>query len=143
MKARTILLALLVCACSDKKQPERKVVATLPPPPVAPEPPPPNKSPLTRAEYPTTDGNLAIGNMEAQIGGLERVVSGSNAKTPSVEQKAALVSGYLVRAQFLGKLADYDRAEAIANELAKKSPGDVNLILLRASVRSALHQYKD
>ena len=106
MKARITFLALLVCACQGKKAPEpAKAQLSLPPPPVAPEPPPPNKSPLTLGEYPTTDGSIAVGNLEAQIGGLEKILD-RNPTAPNVEQTVGLVSLYLSRAQFLGKLAD-------------------------------------
>ena len=143
MKARITFLALLVCACQGKKAPEpAKAQLSLPPPPVAPEPPPPNKSPLTLGEYPTTDGSIAVGNLEAQIGGLEKILD-RNPTAPNVEQKVGLVSLYLSRAQFLGKLADYDRAEAMANRLVQDSPKDANMLLVRAAVRGALHQYKE
>ncbi len=39
--------------------------------------------------------------------------------------------------------ADYDRAEAMANRLVQDSPKDANMMLVRAAVRGALHQYKD
>src|SRR5438270_548608 len=134
MKTRITVLALLVCACSGKKGSEAtKAQVELPPPPIAPEPPPPNKSPLTLGEYPTTDGAIAVGNLEAQVSGLEKVV----ARNPKAGAEAAvtLVAAYLSRAQYLGKLADYDRAEEIANRLVKESPKNANLLLVRAAVR--------
>ena len=143
MKARITILALLVCACQGKKASEPvKVQLSMPPPPAAPEPPPPNKSPLTLGEYPTTDGNIAVGNLEAQIVGLEKILDG-NPAAPNVEQKVGLVGLYLARAQFLGKLADYDRAEAMANRLVQDSPKDANMLLVRAAVRGSLHQFKE
>jgi tetratricopeptide (TPR) repeat protein len=141
MMSRNIILALLVCACVDKDKPAEPKRVELPPPPVAPEPPPPNKSPLTLAEYPTTDGGIAVGNLEAQILGLEKTIAQS--PKPPFEQRVGLVSAYLTRAQFLGKISDYDRAEELVNALAKESPKDANVLLVRASARGALHQYKD
>ena len=142
MRIRIIILTLFVCACVDKETaPPKPTQADLPPPPAAPPPPPANKSPLTLAEYPTTDGGIAIGNLEAQILGLEKTIA--QAKKPVFEQRVALVSGYLARAQFLGKVSDYDRAEQIANALAKEQPKNPDALLVRASVRGALHQYKD
>src|SRR5262249_4883546 len=80
--------------------------------------------------------------LEAQIRGLEQVLE-RNSSTPNVEQKVALVSAYLSRAQFLGKIADYDRAEAMANRLVQDSPKDPNMLLVRAAVRGSLHQFKE
>ena len=141
MMSRNIILALLVCACTGKDKPAEQKKVELPPPPVAPEPPPPNKSPLTLAEYPTTDGGIAIGNLEAQILGLEKTLAKS--AKPPFDQRVALVSAYLARAQFLGRMADYDRAEEMVNALAKETPKDANVLLVRASVRGTLHQFKD
>jgi predicted Zn-dependent protease len=79
---------------------------------------------------PTTDGRIAVGNLDAQIAGLSRA-----------GHQQELVGAYLTRAQYLGAPGDYDQAEELAGELVRRSPREPEPYLLRAQVRAALHQF--
>jgi hypothetical protein len=79
---------------------------------------------------PTTDGKIAIGNLDAQIAGLLR--AGHHAEA---------VGPYLIRAQFLSAPGDYDQAEELAEMLLKRSPQKAQALLRRAEVRAALHEF--
>jgi hypothetical protein len=56
----------------------------------------------------TSDGGLALGNLQSQIAGLD--------KTGHYEEEIPLL---LLRGQILGHPADYERALSLANELVK------------------------
>ena len=97
-------------------------------------------SPQSRAELPTTSGAIAVGNLEAQIAGLERLLgAGANPKPTRV----ALVSALLLRGQTLGRIADYERAETLADEIVRQAPADGEARLARASVRATFHRFAE
>src|SRR4051794_36668602 len=79
----------------------------------------------------TTDGKIAVGNLDAQIAGYQRA-----------GHQAELIGVYLTRAQYLGAPGDYDQAEELAEALVRRSPREARPYLLRAQVRAALHQFK-
>jgi Flp pilus assembly protein TadD len=89
---------------------------------------------LVAAWLPTTDGRIAVGNLDAQIAGLTR--AGGHG-----QELAGLL---LTRAQYLGSPADYDHAEAITEEIVRTPQHDLPLrpYFLRAQVRMALHQFR-
>jgi tetratricopeptide (TPR) repeat protein len=77
----------------------------------------------------TSDGKIALGNLDSQIAGFENA--------GHFEEEIPLL---LLRGQILGHPADYGRALMVANELVKKkSPRG---FLLRAQARTTLHQFK-
>lgn len=97
-------------------------------------------APRSPHELPTTDGDLAIGNLESLIAGSEHVLA-ANPHTPT--QLAALAGFLVARAQVLGRLGDYDRAEQVAEQLVREAPADGESYLIRASVRASLHRFRD
>ncbi len=94
---------------------------------------------MTQAELPTTDGALALGNLDAEIAGLERDV----AKDPSLDRAGALVEGLASRGQFLGRLADYERAAALADAAVARSGNDARAYAMRAKARAIFHRFGD
>lgn len=89
---------------------------------------------------PTTAGVLAIGNLQAQIDGLEREAAAG--RLP-VEAQAGLVDLVALRGQVLGRVADYELAEALAEQLAQVAPSDSDALLARARARATFHRFGD
>jgi tetratricopeptide (TPR) repeat protein len=86
----------------------------------------------------TTDGDIAVGNLEAQVRWHEQQITQRRDAREIVENLIALL---LMRGQFLGKLSDYDRAEALADELVRANPTWAVTHLCRANVRATFHQF--
>jgi tetratricopeptide (TPR) repeat protein len=99
-----------------------------------------NRAPASpRRGPPTTSGALAISNLSAQIAGLEAAVK----DTPTAgEQKADLVDSLLVRAEILGVIGDYERAQRLAEEMVKAAPDKAISYLTRAQVKTSLHLFE-
>lgn len=95
-------------------------------------------APPTSTEVPTTDGGIALGNLEAQIESTGARVA---ARPDQPGPVADLVQLLLIRAQYLARLADYERAMEWAEGLVQKSPNEAEARLLRAETRSALHDF--
>jgi tetratricopeptide (TPR) repeat protein len=86
----------------------------------------------------TTDGALALANLDVQIAGLER----RGARLPA-RARARLVDLLSARAQFTGSVADRERALAIAEALVSAQPNDPALYLARARGRAGLHHFAE
>jgi tetratricopeptide (TPR) repeat protein len=86
----------------------------------------------------TTDGNIAANNLNAQIGAAERLLG----RQQNDFAMTSLVPLLEARAQFLGRVEDYDRAAKYADDLVGKAPRDGNAYLARAGVRSSLHLFQ-
>lgn len=97
-------------------------------------------SPLPQSELPTTDGTIALGNLQGQIAGYEKNYA-AGAHSPSLVTGLIAVLG--TRGQYLGTLDDYDRCEALGEELVKLRPADPESYLYRAGTRSTLHRFAD
>ncbi len=93
-----------------------------------------HRTPLDLQALPTTDGSIAIGNLEAQIAGFERA-------GPS--HRRQLISLYETRAQYLGHPDDYAHAEQLAEAVVRESPADGEAYLTRAGAHSSLHRFKE
>jgi tetratricopeptide (TPR) repeat protein len=124
------LTASLAIAASCKK----------PPPPsgaVSSPTPPPAVQPSAPAERKTTDGHIAVNNLNAQVGAAERLLGGPQ----NDFALASLIPLLATRAQFLGLVEDYDVAAARADALVRTRPKDGGAFLARAAVRSSLHLF--
>jgi hypothetical protein len=127
-----VAAVLTVTACRRREAP--------PPPAEPPRPPPaapavrsgPGSTPRTRAEFPTTSGDLALGNLSSQIVGLQG--SGPSAR-------GQLIPMLLLRGELLGRIADYQRADQLAREMVSAEPRSPAAFTLRASVDSTLHRF--
>ena len=91
-------------------------------------------------ERPLTDGTIALLNLEAQIDALEPEVRHGRA---SVETRAGLTELISLRGLILGRIADYDRAEEIAEQLVRDAPMDPKARLARARTDAGFHRFND
>jgi len=91
-------------------------------------------------EIRTTDGTIALFNLHAQIESLElRAARGLLTSRWRVE----LVDRLTLRGQILGRVADYERAAALAEQLASQTPTDGLAFLGRARTRALLHRFEE
>jgi tetratricopeptide (TPR) repeat protein len=97
-------------------------------------------SALPQAEPRTTDGAIALGNLKAQIAAEERLASYG---LLTVSQHAAIAELLIMRGQFLGRIADYERAEALAEQLVRDAPTDGSAFLARARARATFHRFAE
>lgn len=86
----------------------------------------------------TTDGALAIGNLDAVIAGHEKRVAGAPA---DATLRAGLVDLLLTRGQYLGIIADYERASAIAEALVVEAPSSIAAWKARAATNATWHRF--
>jgi tetratricopeptide (TPR) repeat protein len=98
------------------------------------------KSLLSQVELPTTDGAIALSNLQAQIAAEERLASYGSL---TVSQRAAMVELLIMRGQFLGRIADYEHAEALAEQLVGDAPSAGRAFLARAQARATLHRFAE
>src|SRR5215510_7900457 len=77
------------------------------------------KSPLSSAELRTTDGAIALSNLQGQIAAEECRASYGPL---TVSQGATIVELLIMRGQFLGRIVDYEQAEALAEQLVADLP---------------------
>lgn len=89
---------------------------------------------------PTTDGAIAVGNLDAMLRGQERRIE---AEPGDVALRAGLVELLLTRGQFLGIVADYERASTLAEALVAEAPGSPLAWRARASTRATWHRFPE
>jgi tetratricopeptide (TPR) repeat protein len=85
----------------------------------------------------TTSWGIAGGNLDGEI---ETRLSRDLSKP---KEALAVVQLLLARAQFVSRIADYEKAEEIALRIAKSSPGSPDALRARASVHSAFHRWDE
>ncbi len=100
----------------------------------------PLKTPLSQAELRTTAGAIAVANLNGEIEGAERLAT---QRSLTVPERARMAEFLDMRAQFLGRIADYERAEALGQQLVVDAPTDPASFLARAGARSALHRFPE
>ncbi|MGO8971416.1 MAG: tetratricopeptide repeat protein [Myxococcaceae bacterium] len=88
----------------------------------------------------TTDGVLAMANLDALIDGREAFVERDSG---GASQRAVLVDLLQTRGQLLGRLADYDRAQHVAQTAVAVAPQLPESWLARASNALTFHQFQD
>ncbi len=98
------------------------------------------KSPLSQAELCTTDGTIALVNLQSQIDGQQRQASLGRL---TVAQRAGLTELIAMHGQFLGRIADYERAAELAEQLVCDAPIDGNSWFARAKTQSLFHRFPD
>src|SRR5215831_5286486 len=127
------VVLMLVCLVTSQDRPpasqSKRDVATLE-----------TKSLLSQVELPTTDGAIALSNLQAQIAAEERLASYGSL---TVSQRAAIVELLIMRGQFLGRIVDYEHAEALSEQLVGDTPTDGRAFLSRAQVRATLHRFAE
>lgn len=102
--------------------------------------PPIRRSPLSLVALRTTDGGLALDNLQGQIDGEERLGRYGSLTTTQTAGIAELVA---MRGQFLGRIADYERSDALAEHLVADVPNDGGAYLARAKARATFHRFAD
>jgi tetratricopeptide (TPR) repeat protein len=121
MRARVLVLgALLAGACQ-----------ATPKPPAAPAAAAPQKR--------TTDGRLALENLDAGIVAAEKALR----QDPSADARLTLATLLGSRAQIRASASDLERALALTEEAVTASPRDAKALLARAGARAALHRFAD
>jgi tetratricopeptide (TPR) repeat protein len=91
-------------------------------------------------EFPTTAGVIAIGNLRAQIDGHEREAAAGRL---TVAAQAGLIDLIALRGHLLGRVVDYEWAEALAEQLTHDAPSDGDALLARARTRATFHRFAD
>jgi tetratricopeptide (TPR) repeat protein len=86
----------------------------------------------------TTSGVPAMANLQAQIEDQEHEAVAGRL---TVSGRAGLIDLIALRGHVLGCMADYDRAEALAERLAQDAPSDVDAVLARARSRATFHRF--
>ena len=89
---------------------------------------------------PVTDGRIALLNLRAQIDGLEQDVGLGHA---TVESRVGLIELITLRGLILGHIADYQRAEEIAEHLVRDAAADGTAFVARARTRAVFHRFTD
>jgi tetratricopeptide (TPR) repeat protein len=95
-------------------------------------------SPVSPRKRPvTTSWNIAGGNVDGQIEThLSHDLTQPKDAAPAVEL-------LLARAQFVARIADYEKADEIARRLVEAQPQNAKALRVRASVHAALHRWDD
>jgi tetratricopeptide (TPR) repeat protein len=88
----------------------------------------------------TTNGTIALLNLHSQIEGFERQAARGRLTSRS---GAELVDLLTLRGQILGRIADYERASDLAEQLAGDAPADAAAFLARARIRACLHRFAE
>ena len=91
-------------------------------------------------ERPLTDGTIALLNLSAQVDAVEPEVRLGLA---TVETRVGLVELNLLRGMIVGRIADYERAEEIAEQLVRDASADPKAFLARARTRACFHRFND
>jgi tetratricopeptide (TPR) repeat protein len=92
------------------------------------------------AELATTSGVIALANLQAQIGSLEAQMAAGRLALP---QSATLIDLLTLRGHILGRIADYERADALAEQLICDAPAAADTVLARARARATLHRFAE
>src|SRR5581483_5386777 len=86
----------------------------------------------------TTTGSIALDNLQAAFSGYDKAVRERPGDQGLRKPLADLLAA---RGQYLGRIADYERAAGLAEELVAKAPKDAEALLLRAQMRSTFHRF--
>lgn len=98
----------------------------------------PLHAPMSLAELPTTDGNIAMGNLIASLPTAEAF---AKARRNDAVVYFNVVKLLCALAQYRGTLADYDHAEQVVETAMKLAPKSAHSFLARAQLRSTFHEF--
>ncbi len=133
-----LALALAGAGCKRSDPPRPAPAPALGQPP-APSPTRVEDRPASAARK-TTSSAKALRNLDAQITGAERAAAAPDADPGHTVMLVALLGA---RGKYLGRIADLERADRLADELVRRAPGHSAALLARASTRAALHRFDD
>jgi tetratricopeptide (TPR) repeat protein len=88
----------------------------------------------------TTDGGIALRNLEAQLEGLAREAARGRLRG---HWWAALVDLLSLRGEILGRMEDHERAAVLAEQFVRERPGDGLAYLARARTWATWHRFAD
>jgi len=88
-------------------------------------------------ELAVTDGTIALLNLRAQIDGLEPDVRLGHA---TVEGRVGLIELSRLGGFILGHIADYQRADEMAEQLVRDAATDGTAFVARARTRAVFHR---
>ena len=92
----------------------------------------------------TTNGTLALLNLSAQIDGLAAPVRREASTAPlGVGRQAVLVDLLTLRGHLLGRVADYERAAQLSEQMVWNAPDDGAALVARARTRATLHRFAE
>ncbi|WP_235777134.1 hypothetical protein [Rhizobium mesoamericanum] len=86
-----------------------------------------------------TSGRIAVANLSASIGSLER----EHSSGAGPERLLSLSKLLFLRGDLLGRITDHDRAEAIANEAIALAPGSARALHVRAQIAGRFHLFEE
>ena len=86
----------------------------------------------------TTAGTIALGNLEARIDGHAWQATRGRL---TVGDRADLVELIALRGHVLGRVADAERAAALAEELVGQAPGEARSFIARARMAAVFHRF--
>jgi len=97
------------------------------------------RTPRANADYPTTDGALALHNLSSQLDGQLAVAAKAAAPDPLANAVALLE----LRGQLTGSIADYEHALVLAEQLVKKFPERAMSWVTHAQAVSTFHRFDE
>jgi tetratricopeptide (TPR) repeat protein len=86
-----------------------------------------------------TSGRIAVANLSASIDSLEL----GRVECATFEDLLALSKLLFVRGDLLGRIADHDRAELVANEAISSSPGSAIALYTGARLAGRFHRFEE
>jgi tetratricopeptide (TPR) repeat protein len=86
-----------------------------------------------------TSWRIAVANLSAGIDGLEA----RRAELPSFDDLVALSKLLFLRGDLLGRIADHDRAELVANEAIPLSARTADALIVRARLAERFHRFQE
>jgi tetratricopeptide (TPR) repeat protein len=92
------------------------------------------------ARRPTTHGTIALFNLDAQIDSLQEDVRVGRG---TVAGRAALAELVMLRGTIIGRIAEYEQAEEIVNQLVRDAASDPAAIFARARARAVFHRFAE
>jgi tetratricopeptide (TPR) repeat protein len=99
-----------------------------------------HNGPATATAIRTTDGTIALRNVQAQIEGLERY--SVNERLP-IRLWVDLIDLLALRGELLGRIGDYEQAAALAEQLVADAPAEGITFVARARTRATFHRFGD
>lgn len=94
---------------------------------------------MTSESWPaTTAGIIALGNLDARIDGQAWLTTRGRL---TVGERTELVELIALRGHVLGRIADAERAAALAEQLVRQAPGDTRSFVARARMAAVFHRF--
>lgn len=140
-----VALFALCLDCNKKNPPDPSASSS---PSSSPSGAGPATSPLPAVPRITaTSGDIALNNLEAQISRLElrlaKAIPQAKASAETLDDTLELVELLLTRAEFLGRIADMERALVLSEEQCAQSPKEARALYARARARASFHRFSE